>query len=112
MQQYINHMPRYDKNISRLEDFTGIKPDISQFVPFYEKGVCHVMKAQRELIGGLTFTPKAISCRMRGYGETTNPSMYNTYLVLINNAAYYRHDCYFEHYQEAPSLLDNDELKR
>jgi hypothetical protein len=87
-----NHMPRYDKNISRLEDFTGVKPDISQFVPFYAKGVCHVTKEQRELMGGLTFTPKAISCRMLGYGETSNPSMHNTYIVLINNAAYYRHD--------------------
>jgi hypothetical protein len=37
--------------------------------------------------------------------------MHNTCIVLINNAAYYRHDCYFEHYQEATSLLDADELK-
>jgi hypothetical protein len=31
-----NHIPRYDKNTSRYEDFTGEKPDISHFVPFYE----------------------------------------------------------------------------
>jgi hypothetical protein len=63
-------------------------------------------------MGELTFTPKAISCRTLGYGETTNPSMHNTYVVLNNNAAYYLHDCYFEHYQEAPILLDADELTR
>jgi hypothetical protein len=61
---------------------------------------------------GLTFKPKAISCRMLGYGKTSNPSMHNTYIVLIKNAVYYKHDFYFEHYQEAPSLLDDDELKR
>jgi hypothetical protein len=73
--------------------------------------VCHVTKEQRKLMGGLTFSPKAISCRMLGYGETSNPSMHDTYIVLINNAAYSRkinEDCYFEHYQEAPSLLDDD----
>jgi hypothetical protein len=55
-----NHIPRYDRNISRLEDFTGVKPDISQLVPFYAKWVCHVTKGQRELIDVLTFAPKAI----------------------------------------------------
>jgi hypothetical protein len=43
------------------EDFTGVKPDISQFVPFYAKGVCHVTKEQRELMGGLTLTWRYVS---------------------------------------------------
>jgi hypothetical protein len=60
-------MSTYDKNISRHEDITDVKPDVSQFVPFYVKGVCHVTREQCELMGRLTFTPKAIVCRMLEY---------------------------------------------
>jgi hypothetical protein len=38
--------------------------------------------------------------------------MAKAYIVLINNGVYYRHDCYFEHYQDNPSLLQEDLNKR
>jgi hypothetical protein len=33
-------------------------------------------------------------------------------LILINRNVYYRHDCYFEHYQNEPSLLQEKETNR
>jgi hypothetical protein len=98
--------------ISKYEDFTGKKPDISYFVPFYAQGVCHETRSQRELHGGATFTPKAKTCRMLGHSTLSNIKMNNTYKVLIDNAVYDRHDCYFKHYTEEPSLLNDDVNER
>jgi hypothetical protein len=67
--EYYNHIPRYDKDISRYENVTGEKPDVSHFVPFYAQGVCHETQSQRELHGGATFTLKAKTCRMLGYSS-------------------------------------------
>jgi hypothetical protein len=41
-----NCMPRYDSNKSRIENFSGNKPDVSYFVPFYAKGVTHITREQ------------------------------------------------------------------
>jgi hypothetical protein len=49
---------------------------------------------------------------MLGYVQTPNIKMANTYIFLINNGVYYRHDCYFKHYQDNPSLLQEDLNKR
>jgi hypothetical protein len=38
--------------------------------------------------------------------------MVNTYIVLINRNVYYRHDCYFEQFQNEPSLLQEEETNR
>jgi hypothetical protein len=75
-------------------------------------GVIHITREQRQQQGGIAFATKAQSCRMLGYVHTPNIKMANTYIVLINNGVYYRHDCYFEHYQDNPSLLQEDLNKR
>jgi hypothetical protein len=49
---------------------------------------------------------------MLGYVQTPNIKMVNTYIALVNNGIYYGHDCYFKHYQENPSLLQEDRNKR
>jgi hypothetical protein len=105
-------MPRYDSNKSRIENLSGIKPDVSHFVPLYAKGVTHVTREQRQQHGGIVFATKAQSCRLLGYLQSPKIKMANTYIVLINNGVYYRHDCYFEHYQDNPSLLQENLNKR
>jgi hypothetical protein len=50
---------------------------------------------------------------MLGYADA-DPihKMHNIYLVLIEGRVYARHHCYFEHYTEHPSLLNEDINKR
>jgi hypothetical protein len=75
-------------------------------------GVTHITREQRQQYGGIVFATKAQSCRMLGYVQTPNIKMANTYIALINNVVYYRHDCYFEHFQDNPFLLQENLSKR
>jgi hypothetical protein len=95
-----------------MKSLLVINPDMSMYVPFYAKGVTHKTKEIREK-DGLVFSTKAVSCRMLGYADA-DPihKMHNTYLVLIEGRVFARHDCYFEHYTEHPSLLNEDINKR
>jgi hypothetical protein len=69
-------------------------------------------ETKRELHGKATFTPKAKTCRMLGYSTLFNIKMKNTYKIIMDNAVYRRHDCYFKHYTEEPGLLNDDVHER
>jgi hypothetical protein len=79
-----NRMPRYDRNITRYEEFIGDKPDMSMYVPFYAKCVTHITKEICEK-DGLVFATKAVSCRMLGYADA-DPihKMHNTCICIMH----------------------------
>lgn len=57
------------------EKVVGIKPDISNFVPFYAPGIFLLTKEERKN----SFSPKGEKCRMLGYSTTSK----NTYIIWV-----------------------------
>jgi hypothetical protein len=75
-------MPRYCY-ITRYEECTSEKPDMSMYVPFYAKGVTKEIREKNRLV----FSTKAVSCRMLGYADANLiHKIHNTYLVLIERS--------------------------
>ena len=47
-----NSLPKYGRPLSRDEDFTQVKPDMSMATPFYAKGVYQISPSERQLLDG------------------------------------------------------------
>lgn len=103
-----NNLPRKGELLSRNELFNGKKPDVSSAVPFYAKGYYHQTSDERTpRVGGKTHGDRGISCRMMGYCNQPDLQLKNSYTVLaIGGGIKPRHDCYFQHYNDFPSLLN------
>ena len=113
-----NSLPKYGRLLSRDEDFTSVKPDMSAATPFYAKGVFQITPAERKLLdGGESWADKARIVRFLGYAQGDYVSFKNSFDVLVgtkNNRPQIkvRHDCYFRSYQEGPDLLSLNENDR
>jgi hypothetical protein len=112
-----NHLPQINKFISRNEEFTGIKSDLSNTVPFYASGYYHVSDSEKQSLKlNKTLTDKSRQCKFLGYADNfkllNNSSatihFKNSYICLTAfNTIIVRHDCYFRHYtNDSPSLLN------
>jgi len=113
-----NRLPRMGRKFTRDEDFYGIRPDISNAVPFYAAGYFHNTLEERiSKPRGKVFEDKATPGYMLGYADSnTYHTSKNSYLILtaFPHTVVTRHDCTFSIYTESttPSLLDADELQR
>jgi hypothetical protein len=110
-------LPRIGAKHSRIEDFTGHKPDVSYFVPFYADGFFAITADERVDLGvGKPFNARGRRCRMMGYPCTPLTQVKNSYLCLTygtSNHILVRHDCHFKHFtDDEPSLLSAEVDKR
>jgi len=107
----------YGRLLSRDEDFTGVKTDMSMATPFYAKGVYQISPEERKLlIGGKSFGDKARVVRFLGYARGHYQSYKNCFDVVFGNSNHpiiiTRHDCWFRNYQEGPDLLSLNDQDR
>ena len=113
-----NSLPKYGRPLSRDEDFTGVKPDMSMATPFYAKGVYQITPAERQLFdGGESWADKARIVRFLGYAKGDTITFKNSFDVLIGTKSNrpqirVRHDCYFRSYQNGPDVLSLNENDR
>jgi transposase InsO family protein len=110
-------LPKIGALESRIEAFTGSKPDVSYFVPFYSSGHFHVTADERLTLGaGKPFHMRGRRCRMLGYPHTPLIQTKNSYICLTHgtsNNILIRHDCHFNHFtDDFPSLLSAEVEKR
>ena len=87
-----NRMYNAAIEMTPFEAYTGNKPDVSNMVPFYSPGVCHITKEERNLNRHLrNFKGRLV--RMLGYDINGK----NTYIVrdIIRNTVMVRKDCIF-----------------
>jgi hypothetical protein len=102
----INRSPSSHNGKTPYEMVTGVKPDISQLVPFYAPGVYHLTNAERKH----GWSAKAEECRMLGYEDK------NLYLIYVprTQAILRRRDCRFDEsseFTQSPSLHQEDLLR-
>lgn len=64
-----NNLPHYGNMLTREEEFTGIRSDMSSAVPFHADGYYSVTIAERSNIKptGKVFSDKGEPCKMLGY---------------------------------------------
>jgi hypothetical protein len=95
--------------ISRHEAMTGLRPDVSHYVPFYAVGYAHSQKDTTRN----ALSDRAIRVRMIGYGDDLDDQSYpntqykQSYQCFIPpNKMMIRHDVIWEHLAPEPSLLN------
>ena len=110
----INISPVSGRDQTPLEAITGMKPDISDLVPFYAPGVYHLTREERR---DTAWDPKAEPCRFLGF----DPACKNGYVILNmrTRRIVTRKDCIFDErlsnfpinddYEENDSDADSDE---
>ena len=98
-----------DTSVTRQEAMTGIKPDVSHYVPFYATGYALAPKELRSD----TLDHKAIEVKMIGYGDDLdehkypNMSFKQSYQCYIPpNKVIIRHDVIWEHLAPQHSLMN------
>ena len=87
-----NRMYNAAVEMTPFEAYTGVKPDVSNMVPFYSPGVCHITLEERRADKKLK-NLKGRLIRMLGYDEDGK----NTYIIrdVIRNTVMVRKDCMF-----------------
>lgn len=85
-----NRLRVYEQDISPYERVFGVKPDMTNAIPFFAPGVYHLPKETRR---DKAWSYRAEPCRMLGYSDTSK----NTYIVLRvpGGKVVERHDCRF-----------------
>ena len=109
-----NQVPR--RNETQSKD-NGIKLDVSINVPFYAVGYAHDPKEIRK---DKVYSPLSYKCRFIGYAidvnwtntpliskanESNFVNYKDSYIILMNDTRYIRHDAIFELYQNQPTIL-------
>ena len=101
--------------VTRQEAMTGIKPDISHYVPFYATGYALVHKEERN--NNLTY--RARDVKMIGYAddldEQTFPNQQykqSFQCYIPPNQVLIRHDVIWDHLAPRASLLNSDAKSR
>jgi hypothetical protein len=112
-----NQDPRRNETRSKDECFYGIKPVVSINVPFYAVGYAHKPKENRT---DKVYSLRADKCRFIGYAIDVNWSntsqiskanqsnfvnYKDSYIILIDDKRYIRHDVVFKLYQNQPTIL-------
>jgi hypothetical protein len=108
--------------ISRNEDFTGVRSDVSEAVPFYALGYYQVSEPERIASDkGKVWGDKAVRCRYLGSGDYDNSDVsykHSCEIIVVGQGnrplkdPVMRRDCYFGTYQEHPSLLNIEPSQR
>ena len=125
MQWYTTYT-RIIKSPARSKDecFYNIKPDVSINVPFYAIGYAHNPKENRK---DKVYSPLSYKCRFIGYAidvnwtntpliskanESNFVNYKDSYIILMNDTRYIRHDAIFELYQNQPTILNPSDPKQ
>jgi hypothetical protein len=101
----INMFPTAGRDISAIEELSGVRPDVSRLVPFYAPGVFHLTGDERKD----PFSPKAEPCRMLGYATKHYKDAYYV-LNLRTNKVVVREHCSWDISLDADDLHDTDDI--
>jgi len=101
--------------MTRQEAMTGLKPDISHYVPFYATGYALVHKEERNN----TLTYRARDVKMIGYADDLDEQIFPNQTYKQSYQCYIppsqviiRHDVIWDHLAPRPSLLNSEAKSR
>jgi hypothetical protein len=116
-----NNSCKMGRLVTRNEDFTGQKSDMSESVPFYAIGYYQVSDPEINASDkGKVWGDKAVRCRYLGSADYDNSdtSYKHSCEIIVQGSnrpskePIMRRDCYFGTYQEHPSLLNREPSQR